>query len=123
VRTSAGTISRATPPPIGWVLDTAWKVSMEQARRRNRVLPPAFRLPRTVHLDGHALSRPALVSAMRDLSERQRRVFLTRYLFGHDVAETASLLGMSPQQVKDASREARDRLRSALAPYEEDLLS
>jgi RNA polymerase sigma factor (sigma-70 family) len=111
------------PSPIGWVLDTAWKVSMEMARRRNRLLPTSFFVPLTVSLDESALSRPALVAAIRALTERQRRVFLTRYLFSHDVSETASLLGMSPQQVKDASREARGRLRSTLEPFEEDLLS
>jgi RNA polymerase sigma factor (sigma-70 family) len=111
------------PSPVAWVLDTAWKVSMEMARRRSRVLPPAFLVPLAVRFDDSALSRPALVAAIRGLTKRQRRVFLARYLFDHGVGETASLLGMSPQQVKDASREAKTRLRSTLEPFEEDLLS
>lgn len=113
------------PQPVGWVLDVAWKVSMEVARRRDRQRSLLSRLRRTEsdEPDERHLQRPLLVAAIARLSDRQRRVFLARYLFGHDVATTGNLLGLADQQVKDASRDARERLRSVLEPHEEDLLS
>lgn len=111
------------PRPVGWVLDAAWKVSMEAVRHRGRRFPIRLRARDWVPAADADVGRPMLYDAIRALTDRQRSVFLARYLFGHDVAETAVLLGMSAQQVKDASREARDRLRNQLEPFREDLLS
>lgn len=110
------------PNPVAWVLDVAWKVSMELARRRDRRPRRLLRASMVAPPDESCLSRPLLVAALRRLTERQRLVFLARYLFAHDVAGTADLLGMTPQQVKDASREARARLHVVLEAHEEDLL-
>jgi RNA polymerase sigma factor (sigma-70 family) len=101
------------PNREAWVMNAAWKVSMEIQRQQSR--PPAVAL---VDLAGVAedltVERPILIKALARLTSRQRTVAMARYYFGYDVAETAALLGMTESQVRTASHEATLKLRRLL---------
>ena len=104
------------PNPEGWVVTTAVNVAREVARKRRPVAlpspPPAF------SLDGDPFAHPELVDALGRLSQRQRTVFVQRYAFDLGVEDTAALLGLTASQVKDATHEARRKLRRVLGAEE-----
>jgi RNA polymerase sigma factor (sigma-70 family) len=102
------------PNQEAWVMNAAWKVCMEVQRRRVR--------PQTVGVvelewlgEDLVVERPLLIKALATLTKRQRTVVMSRYYFGYDVAETASVLGMTDSQVRTASHEATRQLRRLLA--------
>jgi len=102
------------PNREAWVMNAAWKVCMEVQRRQTRA--PAVGADALVSLgEDLVLERPVLIAALAKLTTRQRSVAMARYYFGYDVADTASVLGMSESQVRTASHEATLRLRSLLS--------
>lgn len=106
------------PNREAWIMNAAWKVSMEIERRQSR--PPAsYGLVELAGLgEDLVVERPLLLKALARLTTRQRSVAMARYYFGYDVAETASLLGMNDSQVRTASHEATLKLRRLLAERE-----
>lgn len=107
-----GRLSRH-PRPEAWVMNAAWKVSLELERRRGRGLPYHV-IPDRATLEEDIVDRPLLTAALRRLTKRQRTVVIARYYFGYDVQQSATLLGMTPSQVKTATHEASNRLRTML---------
>jgi RNA polymerase sigma factor (sigma-70 family) len=102
------------PNREAWIMNAAWKVSMEIERRQSRPLA-SYGLVELVGLgEDLVVERPVLVKALTRLTARQRTVTMARYYFGYDVAETASLLGMNESQVRTASHEATQKLRRLL---------
>ena len=75
-------------------------------------------------LEGHdrAVSDPvpedrsALVGALQELPEMQRKVVVLRYLLDLPVDEVAAELGLSPGTVKSHASRGRERLREVLSP-------
>jgi RNA polymerase sigma factor (sigma-70 family) len=104
------------PNQEAWVMNAAWKVCMEMKRRQSRAAVGSL----TFASLGEELvvERPVLVEALAKLTTRQRTVAMARYYFGYDVAETASVLGMTESQVRTASHEATLRLRSLMTDQE-----
>jgi len=102
------------PNREAWVMNAAWKVSLEVQRRQDR--PPVVGLVSLESLGEDAVvERPVLIDALARLTKRQRTVALARYYFDYDVAETALRLGMTQSQVRTASHEATLRLRHLLS--------
>jgi RNA polymerase sigma factor (sigma-70 family) len=101
------------PNREAWVMNAAWKVSMEIQRRQSRPVPAELVELAAVGID-LTVERPLLVNALARLTTRQRTVALARYYFGYDVTETGALLGMSESQVRTASHEATLKLRRLL---------
>jgi RNA polymerase sigma factor (sigma-70 family) len=101
------------PNQKAWVMNAAWKVSLEIHRQQGR---PTF--AGLVELAGVGedlvVERPVLVTALTRLTPRQRTVAMARYYFSYDVAETAAVLGMTESQVRTASHEATLKLRRLL---------
>lgn len=64
--------------------------------------------------------RDALVAALADLPEGQRRVVVLRHYWGLSVEETAADLGISAGTVKSQTSHALRRLEQALSPDFED---
>jgi len=62
------------------------------------------------------LERDAVVSALRELTDRQREAIVWRYYAGLSEAETASAMGISPGSVKSHVSRAMVNLRETLAP-------
>lgn len=58
--------------------------------------------------------RPAIISALKELSKGQRAVVVLRYYEDLSVAEAAHVLGCSPGTVKSQTSDALSRLRSIL---------
>jgi RNA polymerase sigma factor (sigma-70 family) len=101
------------PNPEAWVMNAAWKVSLEIQRRQSR--PSAAGVARLAGLGEDLLvERPVLINALTRLTTRQRTVAMARHYFGYDVAETAALLGMTESQVRTATHEATRKLRHLL---------
>lgn len=101
------------PNREAWVMNAAWKVCMEVQRRRDRPQPVGL-VDLEWLADDLVVERPVLIRALSSLTTRQRTVVMARYYFGYDVAETASVLGMTDSQVRTASHEATLRLRRLL---------
>jgi RNA polymerase sigma factor (sigma-70 family) len=101
------------PNREAWVMNAAWKVSMEIGRRQSR--PTGEGLADLTGLgEDLVVERPVLVAALNSLTARQRTVAMARYYFGYDIAEAALLLGMTESQVRTASHEATLKLRRLL---------
>jgi RNA polymerase sigma-70 factor (sigma-E family) len=62
------------------------------------------------------LERDAVVSALRELTDRQREAIVLRYYAGLSEAETASAMGISPGSVKSHVSRAMVSLRETLEP-------
>jgi RNA polymerase sigma-70 factor (sigma-E family) len=62
------------------------------------------------------LERDAVVSALRELTERQREAVVLRYYAGLSEAETADAMGISPGSVKSHVSRAMVSLRETLEP-------
>jgi RNA polymerase sigma-70 factor (sigma-E family) len=62
------------------------------------------------------LERDAVVSALRELTDRQREAIVLRYYAGLSEAETASKMGISPGSVKSHVSRAMVSLREVLEP-------
>jgi RNA polymerase sigma-70 factor (sigma-E family) len=62
------------------------------------------------------LERDAVVSALRELTDRQREAVVLRYYAGLSEAETASAMGISPGSVKSHVSRAMVSLRETLEP-------
>ena len=102
------------PSPEAWVMNAAWKVSLELERKRGRNLPYHVVVQDSGWAEDRIVSHPLLTSALRKLTKRQRTVVMARHYFGYDVRQSAALLGMSESQVKSATNEATTRLRRLL---------
>ncbi|MCX4511355.1 SigE family RNA polymerase sigma factor [Streptomyces sp. NBC_01619] len=105
--------------PEAWIRTVAWRLAVSRWRRRGR----AAEAWRRHHREGRAPGAPepdpgtvALVAALRQLSERQRRVAVLHYVCDLSVAQVAAETGMAPGTVKSHLF----RARAALAPHLDD---
>ena len=101
------------PSPEAWIMNAAWKVSLELARKRGRGVPYHV-IADSCSFEDQIVNHPHLTGALRRLTKRQRTVVMARYYFGYDVRASAELLGMSESQVKTATNEATTKLRRLL---------
>jgi len=96
---------------------------IDGARRRSRWNRTAPLLPGTeVAADpaDQVLIRDVLLTALRDLSPRQRACVVLRYYQDLPVAQVASALGISEGTVKRYLSEAMTRLAARLSPAESE---
>jgi len=97
--------------PFGYL----YRVGQSRARRRFRQRrplvpnPPATAMPRI---------EPALMPALRSLSQRQRQVVVLVHGFQHTQHEVADLLGISRSSVQQHLERGLARLREALGAEE-----
>jgi RNA polymerase sigma-70 factor (sigma-E family) len=97
-----------------WVMRVAANVALDVLRRSRRPLPA----PAAAEDDPAeaAVTRLALVHALRRLPRRQRDVVVLRYLADLSEADVAQSLGVSAGSVKQHAHRAVDALRRALGP-------
>lgn len=98
-----------------WVTRAAVNRAIDVYRRR----PPSLEPPSAVDTDDGVVSRLVLREALRRLPRRQREVVALRYLVGLSEADTATLLGVSPETVRSHVRRGLRKLRAALQDPEE----
>lgn len=101
--------------PEAWIRTVAWRLAVSRWRRRGRSLE-AWRLRDGGLPDSAAGPDPdtvALVTALRRLSERQRRVAVLHYVCDLTVEQVAAETGISTGTVKTHL----SRARAALAPH------
>src|SRR3546814_16599562 len=77
--------------------------------------------PERMH--GRAELRRLMESAIAALPETFRLVFVLREIEEHIVEEVAAMLDLNPATVKTRHQRDRRRLRAALAPAEQHMLS
>lgn len=93
--------------PVGYL----YKVGRDKGRRmKSRRRPREESAPPV----GQPWVEPALVPALRSLSERQRVVVSLLHAFDWSMSEVASLLGISKSSVQKHEQRAMARLRSEL---------
>jgi RNA polymerase sigma-70 factor (sigma-E family) len=66
-----------------------------------------------VDVTGQVVDRDSVVRALRELTERERRVVVLRYLYDLSEAETAAELGMRVGTVKSTTHRAIGKLRGS----------
>jgi RNA polymerase sigma-70 factor (ECF subfamily) len=104
---------RAMASPVGWTFTVARNELRRAGRRRARereLAPPSEVAP---EID------VALWQTMRSLPKRERELIALRYVARLTEPEIASTLGIAPGTVARGLHDARDRLRSMLAPEED----
>lgn len=106
------TVSQAGSPE-GWV----WRTATNVVRRRMRRRAMEHRLlRRTAHAEPPELRDPDLVTALRQLTERQRTVVVLHHVADRPVGEIAEMLGVAPGTVTATLHQARTRLAELLEP-------
>lgn len=114
----------AMEAPGAWVHRVALNMAHSWFRRR----AAEFRAQRRqasdhdVHFDADVANVVAVRREVSALPGRQRGVIVLRYYLGFDVAQTASLLGMTPAAVKASTHRALSRLRGEfVVPLDEEV--
>ncbi len=102
--------------PQAWLLRVGFNLARSRARRHAAERRPLARLPTPTSTSGTD-SLPDVLDvrrALARLSPRRRQVIILRYFLGYTVAETAQLVGCSPNAVSSMTTRSLDRLRAAL---------
>jgi RNA polymerase sigma-70 factor, ECF subfamily len=86
--------------PEAWVRTVAWRLAANRWRSMRRWLAARVRLGAPPAVPGPTPDRVALVAALRQLSEAQRRVLVLHYLYGLTVAEISASTEMPAGTVK-----------------------
>lgn len=86
--------------PEGWVRTVAWRLSANRWRSMRRWLAARARLGRPAPVPGPTPDRVALLDALRQLPEAQRRVVVLHHLQDMSVADIAHHTGMPAGTVK-----------------------
>lgn len=103
---------RAHPSPEAWVRTTAWRLAVSRARRARVGLAKTRSQRSGGDVPGPTPDRVAILSALQQLPEAQRRAVVLHHLAGLSVAEVAAECGAPIGTIK-----ARlSRGRAALAP-------
>jgi RNA polymerase sigma-70 factor (ECF subfamily) len=108
---------------IAIAMRTAFTELRRRRVRRWLRLSDDGRLPDVASNDGDARAREAarrLYALLDELSDRERLAFVLRHADGHELTETASLLGVSLATVKRVLRRAEAHMESRAR--EDDLL-
>ncbi|HET9110217.1 MAG TPA: RNA polymerase sigma factor [Ktedonobacterales bacterium] len=100
--------------PEAWLFRVATNLALNE-RRHQRVAGPAATLRGHERASSDHASqfaeRSALSSALDGLAPQQRAAFILRELYGHSLAEIATILGVSVAAAKMSLSRARERLR------------
>lgn len=103
--------------PAAWVTTVALNLARSRGRRLRRWPTVLTRLgSEAAGGDGPVLSDPALLAAIRSLSQRQREAIVLRYWADLTVDDCAERMGISPGSVKRHLTRAHERLRTELDP-------
>jgi len=98
--------------PGAWIWTTAFKIAAgEMARRGDHGEPPDLPIP-----DGmDPASLMDLLSALRRVSDMQRRALILRHYMGYSNVEIARILGSTPSSIGVQLFRATRRLRALLS--------
>lgn len=104
--------------PVGWVRRVAWNLATSRLRRLGTVARFLARQPAPESAAVQALGpdRVALVAALRQLPERQRRALVLHYLADLSVADVAAELMVARGTVLSWLHRGRARLAELLGP-------
>lgn len=108
--------------PEAWIRTVAWRLAISRRRRRGRAAE-AWRLREGGLPDAAPAPEPgtvAMVTALRQLSDRQRRVAVLHYVCDLTVDQVAAETGISAGTVKTHLSRARAALRPHLISEEEE---
>lgn len=98
--------------PRGWIWTAAFKIAAgEMARRSDHVEPSDIAVP-----DGmDPASLMDLVSALRHVSDMQRRALILRHYMGYSNVEIARILGSTPSSIGVQLFRSTRKLRTLLS--------
>lgn len=98
--------------PQAWVRTVAWRLAASRWRKTKNGVTAMLRHGPPAHTPEPSIDNVALVAALREIPEAQRRTIVLHHLVGLSVAEVAHEMGVPEGTVK-----ARlSRGRAALAP-------
>lgn len=109
------------PTPGAWLHRVAINMANSLFRRR-AAERRAHARSGTVqsHEDADVADAVAVRQALSTLPRRQRSVLVARFYLGFDVAQTAEVLGMTPNAVKASTHRALSRLRDVFIVADEE---
>lgn len=102
--------------PLAWIYRVSFRIAAQEARRERRTTDAVDAEARASEPDG--LGR--LVSALRELSPKQRAAIVLHYEEDLPVAEVARLLGCTSATAKVHLHRGRNKLRDLLGDEEID---
>jgi RNA polymerase sigma-70 factor (sigma-E family) len=106
--------------PEAWVRTVAWRLAASRWRTMRRRFAARFRLDPPQNTPGPTPDRVAVLAALRQLPEAQRRVVVLHYLYDLPVAEIATSTGMPSGTVKAYLSRARAALAVLLGNDEKE---
>ena len=116
-----GTVS-GYEDPVGWVRRVAWNLAVSRWRRTRSALRFVRRQARVEPpVEGPSPERVAVMAALAELPERQRRVVVLRYIGDLTVPEIAEREGVAEGTVKSWLHRARAHLAALLGPEGDEL--
>ena len=106
--------------PEAWVRTVAWRLTANRWRSVRRWFVARSRLGVPPATPGPTPDRVALIAALRQLPEAQRRVIVLHYLYGQSVADIAAGTEMPAGTVKAYLSRGRTALAALLGDDERE---
>jgi RNA polymerase sigma-70 factor (ECF subfamily) len=100
--------------PAAWVRTVAWRIAASRWRKTRNGLKAFARTGRPEHTQPPSPDHVALVSALREISEEQRRAIVLHHLVGLSVEEVAQEIGAPVGTVKARLSRGRAALAQLL---------
>ncbi|WIN00689.1 SigE family RNA polymerase sigma factor [Actinoplanes oblitus] len=108
------TVSRYDDP-VAWVRRVAWNLAVSRWRRARTALGFLRRQPAgDMHADGPGPDRVALLAALAELPDKQRRALVLHYLADMPIAEVAHREGVAEGTVKSWLHRGRAAMAARL---------
>ncbi len=110
---------REANDPVAWVRTVAWRIAASNWRKAGRGVRALTRLGAPDHAPPPSPDHVALVRALRQIPEKQRRAVVLHHLVGMSVDQIAAEMQVRPGTVKSWLSRGRTALAELLRESEE----